>query len=129
MTSYHASSLVWILLFLQATNPFKPSCFRASFSAFVHSLILLYDFLPCFIIRLDTTFPLLLIHKSFFMRPPLVYIAVPLQTRRIEPLSFFFGIFLAFRADFFLVFLGFEACLAFRAFVLTDFTAIVKFQD
>merc|ERR1719419_1087139 len=114
--------------FLQATNPFKPSYFRANFYALVHSLILIYDFLPCFIIRLDTTFPLLLIHKSFFMRPPLVYIAVPLQTRRIEPVCFFFDNFLTFRAAFFFVFLGFEAFRAFRTFLLTDFTAIIKFQ-
>merc|ERR1719419_1415478 len=115
--------------FLQATNPCKPSCFRANFNALVHSLILLYDFLPCFIIRLDTTFPLLLIHKSFFMRPPLVYIAVPLQTRRIEPVSFFFDNFLAFRAAFLFVFLGFEAFRALRTFLLTDFTAIINFQN
>merc|ERR1719158_65465 len=83
-------------------------------------------FLNCF---LDTTLPRLFSIRSALVRPPLVHLAVPFQTLRMDPVCIFlvtrFGFFTLVRRTAFLVAfgaLGFTAlaalgALGFRAFL------------
>merc|ERR1719193_638905 len=78
----------------------------------------LFPFASCF---LETTLPLLLMQRSFLVRPPFVYTAVPFQTLRFDPVCIFFVTRLGLRARMALRTLlalgarGFEAFAAFGA--------------
>jgi len=61
------------------------------------------------------------------MRPPLVYMAVPLHTRRMDPVCIFLVTRLALRAALLVAFIGFLAVLL--ATVLTAIVEVIKFEE
>merc|ERR1719510_1229915 len=100
-------------------NPVMPSSFRACSTA-LHHLLRPPDlnfFLAPAAAFLETIFPRLFSMRSFFTKPPFVYILVPFQTWRIEPVCIFFVMrfgFFAFLAFFFDLRRGARGLLAVR---------------
>merc|ERR1719507_788493 len=66
-----------------------PSSLRAFITAFIQPLLPL-SACPFLNIFLDTTLPFLLSIRSAFVRPPLVHLAVPFHTLRMDPVCIFF---------------------------------------
>jgi len=81
-------SLYNLLPFLHATNPLIFKDFLAFMNAMFHAdKCFLYMVFPLFDIFFETTFPRLLIIKSFFANPPTVLVRVPLNTCHFFPLT------------------------------------------
>merc|ERR1719409_659397 len=108
--------------FLIATNPFTPSSFLAFWTASIQALrgLLANFFFAAALAFLLTTLPLLLITRSDFVRPPIVFSFPPLKTLLLARLPvailltvFFFMAFMAFMA--FIAFMAFTAFMAFIA--------------
>merc|ERR1719211_778004 len=98
-------------------------------TAVIHPLFF-WSFCPFANCFLDTTLPLLLSIKSFFVRPPLVYVLVPFQTLRKDPVSIFLVTRFAFftRRTAFFDALGARGLVAFAAFGALGLAALLALR-